>query len=302
MSYTLVVLAAGMGSRFGGLKQIEPVGPRGEFILDYSIWAAYRAGCRKVVFVIRREMEELFTELISSHLPDDLSVHYAFQDLTDLPETRKMSVERTKPWGTGHAVWVTREVVCEPFVVLNADDYYGIEAFKSLAEFFSRKPSDSQQALVAYQLDQTLSAYGTVSRGVCKVSADGMLEKITEFTAIRRNEDDEIVDEVSGAVFSGKEAVSMNLWGFTPAVFGVLEEALRRFLDTGVGDPKAEFYLPAAVTEAITDGKIEVVTLRSAEEWFGMTYPDDLVLVKDKFREMTDHGLFPSPLWVHGRK
>lgn len=271
----LVVLAAGMGSRYGGLKQLDPVGPRGEIILDYSVRDAIAAGFRKVVFVIRRDMAGLFRESVGSRYEESLEVAYAFQELEPLPGGRVSPPGRSKPWGTGQAVLAASSVVREPFAVINADDYYGPAGFSVLSSFLA-KTRATHYAMVGYRLDRTLSEHGSVSRGICRtVDGDALLD-ITERTAIGRDQTGQIVAQGNPPVkFTGEEAVSMNFWGFTPHLFVGLERLFEEFLEERGADPKAEFYLPAAVSSMITNGEATVTLLGTPDSWYGLTYPED---------------------------
>ncbi len=278
MELTLVVLAAGMGSRYGGLKQLDPVGPSGEIILDYSVSDALKAGFTKVVFVIRRGMLDLFRDTVGSRYEGKLLIEYAFQDLEPLPGGRVAPPGRVKPWGTAHAVLVARTVVRGPFAVINADDYYGPSGFRELASFL-KSAQTGHYAMVGYQLDRTLSDYGSVSRGICRADEEGYLAEITERTAISRTGEGIIAEGNPPFKLLGSEATSMNFWGFTPDVFGHLERLFDEFLEDREDDPKAEFYLPGAVSTLITSGEVTVKLLRSQDPWFGLTYPEDRPLV-----------------------
>jgi hypothetical protein len=279
MAPALVVLAAGMGSRYGGLKQLDPVGPSGEIILDYSVRDALAAGFGKVVFVIRRDMAELFRETVGSRYEGTVEVAYAFQELEPLPGGRVSPAGRTKPWGTGHAVLAAASVVREPFAVINADDYYGPAGFASLAAFLA-KAEPGHYAMVGYRLDRTLSENGTVSRGICRAGEGGALLDITERTAIGRDQSGQIIAEGNPPVtFTGEEAVSMNFWGFTLDLFSRLERLFEEFLEEKGDDPKAEFYLPAAVSSLIAAGEATVTLLGTPDAWYGLTYPEDKAAV-----------------------
>lgn len=278
MELTLVVLAAGMGSRYGGLKQLDPVGPSGEIILDYSVTDAMAAGFGKVVFVIRHEMLEQFRDAVGSRYEGKIAVDYAFQELEPLPGGRVSPVGRTKPWGTGHAVLAAASVVRGPFAVINADDYYGPSGFADLAGFLSAAEQGAY-AMVGYRLDRTLSENGTVSRGICRADADGFLIDITERTAILRTGEVIVAQGDPPVPLTGEEPTSMNFWGFTPGLFGNLGRLFEEFLEEHVEDPKAEFYLPAAVSALIASGEVTVKLLRSEDPWYGLTYPEDKVQV-----------------------
>ena len=290
MAPTLLVLAAGMGSRYGGLKQLDPVGPAGETVLDYAVFDARRAGFARVVFVIRKDFEALIRERIGARYAGRIAVDYVFQSLDALPAGFAVPPGREKPWGTGHAVWCACDAVKENFAVINADDFYGADSFVQLAKFLAdaRGP---QAAMVGFKLSNTLSEHGAVSRGVCVADATGALRSITEQTGI-------LASEVgAGKKFGGGELVSMNCWGFTPALFGALDAQLREFLAARGGDAKAEFYLPAAVSEQIARGQASVRVLPTASAWFGVTYRDDKPRVAAAIAELVRRGVYPASLW-----
>jgi len=298
---TLVVLAAGIGSRYGGLKQIEPVGPAGELVIDYSLFDAQRAGFRRAVFVIRRDIEEAFYEAIGHRIARYFDIACVFQSLEDVPSAFAPPVGRAKPWGTGHAVWSARHQVTTPFAVINADDFYGRHAYRALADFLtSVSPTSSSYALAAYPLRNTLSDHGAVARGICQVSPDGTLASVTEFTRIERDgEGARSVDEQGRPIrFSGDEEVSMNIWGFTPTLFPHLAAAFRAFLSERQADPKAEFFLPTAVDTLIRQGAATVRVLRTPDTWFGVTYPADRETVRRAIQTLVQRGEYPAPLWV----
>jgi UTP-glucose-1-phosphate uridylyltransferase len=278
MDLTLVVLAAGMGSRYGGLKQLDPVGPHGEIILDYSVQDALQAGFSKVVFVIRRDMLDLFDETVGSRYEGRVVVEYAFQEMEPLPEGRVSPPGRTKPWGTGHAVLAARSAVRGSFAVINADDYYGPSGFRELAAFLASSGA-GHYAMVGYRLDRTLSDHGSVSRGICRSDEKGYLIDITERTAISRSGGGIVAEGNPPVALEGAEPTSMNFWGFTPDLFEHLERLFEEFLEERGGDLKAEFYLPAAVSSLITSGEVTVQLLHSQDPWFGLTYPEDRPLV-----------------------
>ena len=273
---TLLVLAAGMGSRYGGLKQLDPVGPKGETLLDYSVHDATRAGFGRVVFLIRRDIEKEFRDKVGARYDGKVTVGYAFQELNDLPGGFSPPVGRTKPWGTAHAVWCARDAVAGNFAAINADDFYGAQTFRIMAEFLRGTDAGarpSQFAMTAFELGRTLSEHGTVARGICDVGADGMLRSIEELTDIARQGNGEIA--ASGRVLAEKTPVSMNFWGFSPRVFPLLEEALLRFLQNEAKSDKAECYLPSAVKGMIESGEAQVRVLPTASDWFGVTYRGD---------------------------
>ncbi len=298
MKPTLLVLAAGMGSRYGGLKQLDPMGPSGETLLDYSVFDALRAGFGRVVFVIRRDFEEQFREAVGRKFEAHTEVGYVFQDLDELPGGFRRPPTRQKPWGTGHAIWCARDTVKEPFAAINADDFYGAGAFRALAGFFAEGSADF--AMVGYQLDRTLSEHGTVARGVC-VTDVGNLQRIEELTGIGRTAPGEPITsprpDGTTAEFTGAETVSMNFWGFTPAVFPLLEAGLGQFLSTNLDDPKAEYYIPVAVGEFIAAGQTRVHVLTTDAAWFGVTYRDDKPVVAASLARLVQAGAYPADLF-----
>ncbi|HUX14732.1 MAG TPA: NTP transferase domain-containing protein [Spirochaetia bacterium] len=300
MGATLVVLAAGIGSRFGGVKQIQPVDDEGQAIIDYSVFDARRAGFNHVVFVIRKEIEADFRRFAIGRFAG-LDVEIACQELSDLPPGYAVPADRKKPWGTGQAVLITRAFVRQPFAVINADDFYGREAYSVLFEFLARQPQSAvAYALVGYVLEKTLSEHGTVSRGVCEVDDAGRLISISEQTKIARESGRVTSRQSDGTVIdlSGNETVSMNLFGFTPSIFGQLEELFSAFLSARGADPSAEFYIPAAANELIRSDRASMTVLRSTSEWFGVTYREDIDVVVSRIAEMRRAGLYPSSLWA----
>ncbi len=302
MSLTLVVLAAGMGSRYGGLKQIDPVGPGGETVLDYAVFDALRSGFDRVVFVIRRDFEAVFREKVGARYAGRIAVDYVFQAAEALPSGFSPVAGREKPWGTGHAVWCARDAVGGPFAVINADDFYGVDSFRRLGRFLSGTGTGGLEqrlpaafAMVGFRLANTLSEHGTVSRGVCTVDETGALRGIVEQTAIAP------ADVGAGRGFSGGEIVSMNCWGFTPALFSALDAQLRDFLgrvrDGGLDPLKAEFYLPAAVAVMISRGDAGVTVLPTDSSWFGVTYREDKPRVTAAIAELVRSGSYPRALF-----
>ncbi|MDO8541681.1 MAG: sugar phosphate nucleotidyltransferase [Opitutaceae bacterium] len=290
MSLTLVVLAAGMGSRYGGLKQIDPVGPSGETVLDYAVFDAMRAGFTRVVFVIRRDFEALFRDRIGARYRERIEVDYVFQSLGVLPAGFTPPPGREKPWGTGHAVWCARELVRDNFAVINADDFYGADSFAQLAGFLHRA-AGREFAMVGFRLANTLSEHGTVARGVCTVAPGGTLQSIVEQTSIAPS------DVGPGKKYSRDNIVSMNCWGFTPALFDGLGDQFRVFLTSRGNDPKAEFYLPAAVSEMIAQGHVTVSVLPTDSTWFGITYREDKSRVTAAIADLVQVGKYPSQLF-----
>ncbi|MCG3130390.1 MAG: hypothetical protein FLDDKLPJ_01147 [Phycisphaerae bacterium] len=300
----LVVLAAGMGSRFGGLKQLEGVGPGGETLMDYSIHDAVRAGFGRVIFIIRRDIEAAFRERVGAKYASRIPVAYAFQALGDLPEGFTPPAERTKPWGTGQAVLAAAFEVREPFAVINADDFYGAAAYRSLATFLMERASADRVreadecALVAYPLRATLSEFGTVSRGVCEVDASGHLTSITERTGVERTEAGARCPDGAGGwlPLRGDSPVSMNFWGFRPSAFGLLREAFEHFLRTSAGSLTAEFYLPSAVNALMQSGRMRTRVLSGGDTWCGVTYREDKPHVEARIRALIDAGAYPRVL------
>jgi len=293
MQPTLLVLAAGMGSRYGGLKQIDSVGPSGETVLDYAVFDALRAGFGRVVFVIRREFESVFREKIGAKYAGKIIVDYVFQSLDALPPGFVIPAGREKPWGTGHAVWCARESVREPFAVINADDFYGADSLVQLARFLDQRSAGgaAEFAIVGFRLANTLSEHGMVSRGICTARPDGTLESITERTGI-------VADDVGeGRTFSGREIVSMNCWGFTPAVFAGIDRQFRAFLAKYGSDPKAEFYLPAAISTLIQRSEATVRVLPTVDSWFGVTYREDKPRVIAELASLVSEGVYPAKLF-----
>lgn len=298
MKPTLLILAAGMGSRYGGLKQIEPVGPSGETILEYSIFDAIRAGFGKIVFVIRHSFSNEFISLIESKLKGKIEVTYVYQELDYLPAGYQLPADRVKPWGTGHAILMAKDVISEPFAAINADDFYGAPAFQKMASFFGNEVSPATYAMVGYLLKNTLSEFGTVSRGVCRTDENNNLVEITERTKIAR-EGDTIVYREEGAKLKLDEdtPVSMNFWGFHPGLFTHLENQFKSFLDEKINVPKAEFYIPSVIFNLIQSGTIQAKVLQADSPWFGVTYPDDKPFVTNQIRGLVARGNYPENLW-----
>jgi hypothetical protein len=297
MSLTLTVLAAGMGSRYGGLKQLDPVGPAGETVLDYAVHDARRAGFDRVVFVIRRDFDPEFRARIGARYENSIRVDYVHQSLEAMAGGLLPPPARVKPWGTGHAVWCARAALDGPFAVINADDFYGRDSFVRLADFLRSAPATDgdrvRYAMVGFRLENTLSEHGAVSRGVCQVSAAGTLESVTEHTGIVR----EAVG--AGRQFRGDEIVSMNCWGFTPALFPALERRLLKFWQAQDGGLTSEFYLPAAVSALIAGGEAEVRVLPTTASWFGVTYREDRPGVVETLRALVASGEYPASLSLH---
>jgi dTDP-glucose pyrophosphorylase len=294
---TLLVLAAGMGSRYGGLKQIDPVGPNGETIIDYSIYDALRAGFGKLVFVIRKDIEEPFRQVVGARFEKRVPVEYVFQELDALPPGFVVPEGRTKPWGTTHAILMAADAVREPFAVINADDFYGAEAYRALAGHLQSGAAD--YAMVGFTLRNTLSDFGSVSRGVCTVTSDGLLKDVVEMTTIVRDGAHARNTDASGRVTSltGDEPVSMNMWGFTPRVFEQLRALFAEFLARNATELRAECYIPSAVNELVSSAQTRVRVLGSADSWFGVTYRDDQPRVAESIRRLIHDGRYPERLW-----
>ena len=300
MKKTLVVLAAGIGSRYGGLKQMDPVGPSGEFILDYSVYDAIKAGFNKIVFVISKNIENDFKETIGKRISAQVEVDYVIQSLEDLPKEFSIPTDRTKPWGTGHAVFACRNAVNEPFAVINGDDFYGQESYKLLANSLEASKDDPAIfAMVGYKLSNTVSEHGSVARGVCSVNEDSKLTTVVERTHIetddgniRYKDDDESWHDLSG-----NELVSMNLWGFKPSLFATLETEFLKFLQESGNELKSEFFVPSVVNTLINANAISVDVLATSSPWFGVTYAADKPIVVAKIQKLIDEGLYPSSLW-----
>lgn len=301
MKPTLLVLAAGMGSRYGGVKQIDPVGPSGEALIDYSIYDAIRAGFDRAVFVVRREILEDVREFFAGRFEGRIRVDYVLQQLDDLPGQRVPAPDRAKPWGTGHAVLAAREAISAPFAVINADDFYGRQAYETMGVYLGSLPTDATDyAMVAYRLDRTLSDHGTVSRGIVTRDSDGWLTSIEEHTGLRRDGDTIVSLDGSGDVrarFRGDEPVSMNLFGFTPAVMGQFRERFAAFLDDHASDARSEFYIPYAMNLLREAGSARMRVLTSDAEWFGVTYREDRPTVEARLRALVDEGVYPESLW-----
>lgn len=306
MKPTLLVLAAGMGSRYGGLKQMDPVGPSGETILDYSVYDAIQAGFDKVVFVIRHDFEEAFRKLAAEKYQGRIKVEFAFQELTDLPGGRTPPEGREKPFGTAHAVRAARNVIDAPFAMINADDFYGRDAYVKLAAFLSeqsasREPKEVEKICMAgYGLKMTLSENGSVARGICHVDGDGKLVNVVERTKIAREDDGEVYNtEADGSKtkLSENDIASMNLWGFTPALFTLMEEQFTSWLDEHGNELKSEWYIPLVVNTLLAEKKATVDVINVNSRWFGVTYREDRPQTVAEIRKLIDAGEYPDNLW-----
>jgi len=299
MKPTLLILAAGMGSRFGGLKQVEPVGPNGETILEYSIFDAIRAGFGKVVFVIRESFAADFKDRFESKLKGKIEIEYVYQEIHKLPDGFVLPEGREKPWGTGHAILMAKEVINEPFAAINADDFYGAEAYKVIAEYLRNLTDPQKYAMVGYQLNNTLSDFGSVSRGICVTNSNQQLTKITETHKIRQENQKILCESETGETIelTGKEAVSMNFWGFHPSLFVNIENQFIEFLKSNIHLPKSEFYIPFIVFEMILNGQASVDVLNADSPWFGVTYQEDKPFVIEQIQKLTNQGVYPAKLW-----
>lgn len=299
---SLLILAAGMGSRFGGLKQLEPVGPSGETIIEYSVFDAIRAGFNKVVFVIRREFEDAFREQISRKFSSEIAIDFAYQEIESIPAPFKLPPDRIKPWGTGHAVLSAKQTLTQSFAVINADDFYGTGSFFEVARFLTSqhiKLWPPHFCIAGYRLDKTLSNYGAVSRGICSIDSNGFLTEVTEREKIKPGELGPAFESPDGKWVSlpASTRVSMNMMGFTPDLFPFLEEQFREFLEKSGTSLKSEFYLPAAVSMMIRRGQAKVKVLPVDDQWMGVTYPEDKADVREKIARLVEQGAYPRSLW-----
>lgn len=297
MQPTLLILAAGMGSRYGGLKQIDPVGPGGETLMDYSVYDALRAGFGKLVFVIRRDIERAFRETVGRRFEERVAVDYVFQELSQVPAGFTVPNERTKPWGTGHALMAGHAAIHEPFAAINADDLYGATSFRVLAQHLSSGTPD--YAMVGFTLRNTLSEFGSVARGVCTVGALDLLQGVVELTKIEKSGNGARYTDSQGQShnLTGDETVSLNMWGFSPTIFEHLRHEFELFLREKGTDPKAEFYIPSVVNTLIKSGEGRVRVLRTPDSWFGITYREDRPAVLAGIRHLIDRGDYPEKLW-----
>ena len=301
----LVVMAAGMGSRYGGLKQIDPVGNHGQLIIDYSVFDAKRAGFETVVFVIKHEIEDAFKAAIGDRLSKVINVKDAYQEKEDLPEGYTLPEGRVKPWGTAHAILAARKVVDGPFAVVNADDYYGPDGFKAIYDYLSTHPDTPdcyEFAMVGYQLRSTITEHGSVARGVCEEDENNFLTRVTERTCIEKDGDNARFTEDGGATWTalpGETIVSLNLWGLTRSFIDEAERRFPAFLDKAIAENplKGEYFLPSVISELIGEGKARAKVLRSADKWYGVTYQADKPVVVAAIAEKTAAGVYPDNLW-----
>lgn len=300
---TLLILAAGMGSRYGGLKQLDPVGPSGEVILDYSVYDAWQAGFDRVIFIIRRDFEEAFRTSVVKKYEGKIKVELAFQDFDDLPEGCSVPEGRVKPWGTTHAIRAARKLIDAPFSVINADDFYGTDAFKRMGEYLSHVDCEAKPrpfAMVGYRMDLTLSDNGSVARGICTTDANNKLTAIRELTKIARDPDGVIRNQDNPAapdVIADDARVSMNLWGFTPALFEGMEERFATWFAANHTNLKSEWFIPFYVDDLLKEGVATVEVLPTDSKWFGVTYKEDKPIVVAAIQKMVDAGIYPKKLW-----
>ena len=290
---TLLVMAAGMGSRYGGLKQLEAVGPGGETIIDYSVYDAIRAGFNKVVFIIRKDFEQEFTSQITDKYAGKIQVEFAFQDLHDLPDGFTCPEGREKPWGTGHAILTAADLIHEPFVAINGDDFYGLESFEVVAKYY--QSGRSTFSMVAFQLGKTLSEFGGVTRGLCTVK-DGLLDTVIETGELRQSDHGILSDR--DVELDGNEPVSMNVWGFTPDLFDYLQSMFVDFLEKEGNEMKSEYLIPFVVNDLIRSGQEKVHVLRSNAAWFGVTYKKDRTFVLGEIQKLIQMGVYPEKLFA----
>lgn len=301
MNPTLLVMAAGIGSRFGGLKQITPVGPNGATLLDYSISDALQAGFGKIVFIIRRDIENDFKQFVGNKWEKKIPVNYVFQELDMLPGGFKVPANRKKPWGTGHAIWSAREAIREPFGVINADDYYGRNSYQVLGDNLCKIKNleEPSYSMVGFKVKNTLSEHGAVTRGVCVVGFTGYLKEVVERLKIEKDGDKaKYLDETGMShPLTGSETVSMNIWGFTPVLFSQLGELFGQFLAEKGQEEKAEFLIPRVVDQLIREKRAKVKVLSTKDPWFGITYPEDKDYVHESIGRLIQNGFYPQQLW-----
>jgi hypothetical protein len=301
MNPTLLILAAGIGSRYGGLKQLDQIGPSGEAIIDYSIYDAIRAGFGKVIFVIKENIAIEFNEVFDEKLRGKIRVEYVFQEINKIPEGIGYSKDRQKPWGTGHAVLVAMDKIHEPFAVINADDFYGCSSYQALAGFYKEwtPHKGDTYCMIGYELGKTLSEYGSVSRGICQQDCNDFLLEVNERTRIERDARGiAYIDETGKSFYLDEQTtVSMNFWGFTPSFFEHLGKGFLEFIKINATSPKAEFYIPAVINDLLKQKKASVRILPCSDQWFGMTYREDRELVVSKIRELVNAGVYPDNLW-----
>lgn len=298
MKPTLLILAAGMASRYGSMKQVDGFGPNNETIIDYSIYDAIKAGFGKVTFIIREEFHESFRAIFEPKLRGKVEIDFVFQtfDLTKYGINK--TIERQKPWGTGHAVLEASKQINEPFCVINADDYYGYEAFEKMANFLNNEVKDDYFSLMGYEVDKTLSDYGAVSRGICKV-ANGNLEEINERTKVYAKDGVIVYEDDNGNTtpLDSDARASMNFWGFTPAIFKLADPMFKRFVEANESNPKAEFFIPLMAEELVKTGQAQFKVIPTSSKWFGVTYKEDKPIVQKSLSNLVENGTYPNKLW-----
>ena len=299
MKPTLLILAAGMASRYGSMKQVDGFGPNGETIIDYSIYDAIKAGFGKVSFIIKEEFQDSFKAIFEPKLKGRIETDYVFQSYDLKPFGIDREIERAKPWGTAHAVLSARNQVHEPFCVINADDFYGYDSFEKMAKFLTTEVTDDTYSLIGYQIDRTLSDYGTVSRGVCKVDDNGNMVEINERTEVYFKADGSVAykDAAGEHDLSSDTRVSMNFWGFTPAVFKQSEQMFRDFVAANAENPKSEFFIPIVADNLIKSGEASFKVIPTASKWFGVTYKEDKPIVQKCISDLVANGTYPANLW-----
>jgi choline kinase len=299
MKPTLLILAAGMASRYGSMKQVDGFGPNGETIIDYSIYDAIKAGFGKITFIIREEFLDSFKAIFEPKLAGRIETDYVFQNYDLKPFGIDKTIERAKPWGTAHAVLAARNQVHEPFCVINADDFYGYDSFEKMAKFLTTEVSDERYAMIGYQVDRTLSDYGSVSRGVCKVDDGGNMVEVNERTEVYFKEDGSVAykDSEGEHPLDSNTRVSMNFWGFTPAVFKQSEQMFRDFVEKNESNPKSEFFIPLVADQLIKSGEASFKVIPTGSKWFGVTYKEDKPIVQKSISELVANGTYPDNLW-----
>jgi len=299
MKPTLLILAAGMASRYGSMKQVDGFGPNGETIIDYSIYDAIRAGFGKVSFIIREEFLDSFKSIFEPKLQGRIETDYVFQSYDLSPFGINKTIERQKPWGTGHAVLSARNQINEPFCVINADDFYGYDAFEKMAAFLNNEVRDDYYSLMGYEVDKTLSDFGAVSRGICKVNTAGNLQEINERTKVYKKDGIIVYEDDNGVTtpLDDDARASMNFWGFTPAIFKQSEEMFKRFVEANENNPKSEFFIPLMAEELTKTGEAQFKVIPTSSKWFGVTYKEDKPIVQQSLAELVANGTYPENLW-----
>jgi len=300
MRPTLLILAAGLGSRYGSLKQIDKIGPSGERIIDYSVYDAVKAGFGKIVYVIRKNFKKEFQEVILDVLPSEINTEVVCQEIDSVPSKITYSKERTKPWGTGHALLTASSAIDEPFAVINADDFYGAESFKVAADYLNSIETENEYALIGYRIKNTLSEYGSVSRGVCEINNNKYLSSIIERTEINSVDSNIQFKNENGKweLLTGDEIVSMNMFAFTPLVFNYFKKDFKKFIEENRENLKTEFYLPSVIDNLIKSNRAKVEVLETNANWFGLTFPEDKPIARKRISDLVEKGNYPSKLWT----